>query len=204
MEADGRLTRGMLFGNKGDGVPPHPPSNRLLTLTFFPCHQRCRPYEYRDRQKYICYEGQLTFKCFMGCGEWKMLSPTEMRCFFLHTCSKGGCWPFLHGSIVFSWRQVCMAKTLCKFIWRCVCRLYSVNHFVFGTSDHWMCVVHQIFFSPVMFLTAFWVQHIWWWVFLNLLKTNGWYCALLFQRHCTTCCARELDREKWSGFTGAQ
>lgn len=35
MESDGRLTRGMLFGNfanKLDGNPPHPPSYRLLVI----------------------------------------------------------------------------------------------------------------------------------------------------------------------------
>ena len=35
METDGRLTRGMLFGhfaNKGDGFPPHIPSDRLLIV----------------------------------------------------------------------------------------------------------------------------------------------------------------------------
>ena len=25
--------------------------------------------KYKDRQKYICYEGQLTFKSFLECGE---------------------------------------------------------------------------------------------------------------------------------------
>ena len=39
MESDGRLTKGMLFvnfANKGDGIPPPPPSNRWLGV-----HQGC-------------------------------------------------------------------------------------------------------------------------------------------------------------------
>ncbi|XP_030277922.1 uncharacterized protein LOC115584563 isoform X4 [Sparus aurata] len=50
----------------------------IIDINFLPLSSRMQAVrvKYRDRQKYICYEGQLTFKCFLECVAKKFDIPT--------------------------------------------------------------------------------------------------------------------------------
>lgn len=134
--------------------------------------------KYGDHQKYICYEGQLTFRSFLDCGEWKM-------------------WLILHNNL---WNNILGILIKLRVIGinserSSKCWGYDIQlrmTFFFSTNEQhlsislgtlfYLCSDQEILHSNLGLKSLWWIKDWSWWggVWVSSKETRPWCAGDLF------------------------